>query len=293
MSEPKNCQLSPKVFIVILNYNNLDVMNNCLESVSAIDYPNFEIILVDNHSTDGSFEKAKEAFPQVTYFQNSDNLGFSAGNNVGIRHALKNKAEFVLLLNNDTVVEKDFLAKLVESAQKNPQAGILCPLIYGPDMKKVWFSRGKIDWMRMKTIHETKIFPKKAYSSEFISGCTMLIPAKVFEKTGLLDEAYFLYWEDADFCVKVRKAGFQTLVIPASVIYHFEVSERTSEKKTYWLVFSGLLFFKKNCPWFLRLWIFFYVKMRKINNWVKRVSREDKLAEVVHNAYKDFENAKF
>lgn len=290
--EHKKMHTSPKVFVILLNFNNMDVMNNCLKSLTAIDYPNFEIILVDNHSTDGSFEKAKEFFPHITYYQNNSNLGFSAGNNVGIKHALKNRADFVLLLNNDTIVEKDFLTKLVDIAQNEPAAGIVCPLIYGPDMKKVWFSRGKIDWIRMKTIHETRSFSGHSYDSKFISGCAMLIPTKVFEKTGLLDEDYFLYWEDADFCIKVRKAGFRTIVASNSKIYHFEISESVNKSKLYWLVLSALIFFKKNTPWFWKPWIQIYTKMRKINNWRKRRKSNDEKVLAVHKAYKDFENAK-
>ena len=122
---------APKVFIIVLNYNGKDVTNNCLRSVLAIEYPNFELIVVDNNSTDGSIENAKENFPQLTYFQNKRNLGFSAGNNVGIRYALKKRADYVLLLNNDTLVERDFLQKLIDAAEKIPDAGIICPLEEG------------------------------------------------------------------------------------------------------------------------------------------------------------------
>jgi len=280
----------PKVFIIILNFNNLEVLNDCLQSVSEIDYPNFDIILVDNNSTDGSLEKAKNDFPQVKYLRNKKNLGFSAGNNAGIRYATEKGAEFILLLNSDTLVEKDFLDKLIEEAKREPRAGILCPLIYGADKKKIWFSGGRIDWLRMKTVHQTSLYQEGVFDSSFISGCAMLIPTKVFEKAGLLDERYFLYWEDADFCVQVRKTGFRTVVVPASVICHLEVSEKANNKKVYWLVLSGLKFFKKNAPFLIRPWLWFYVKIRKSYNWLKRNWGKDERAVIVHEAFKDFEN---
>ncbi|MEA2006916.1 MAG: glycosyltransferase family 2 protein [Patescibacteria group bacterium] len=282
---------TPKVSIVIVNFNGKDVLEKCLKSLDKIDYSNFQIVLVDNDSQDGSLQKAKRLFPQITFLKNKTNLGFSAGNNVGIRHALSNDADFILLLNNDTIVETDFLTKLVETVQKEPRTGIVCPLIYGPDMKKVWFSRGKIDWLRMKTAHETKTISQKPYNSDFISGCAMLIPRKVLDKVGLLCEKYFLYWEDADFCQKVQSAGFKLTVCPKSIIYHLEQSENVNENKVYWLVLSALIFFDRNCPWQFRPWIWLYIKLRKLNNFLNRKLNRGNFTESVRRAFKDFKNA--
>jgi hypothetical protein len=254
-----------------------------------LDYSNFETVLVDNGSQDGSFEAAKANFSKSTFIKNTQNLGFSAGVNVGIRYALERGADYILLLNYDVAVKKDFLSILVEEMEKNEKVGLASPVILGGADSQIWFSGGKIDWLKMKTFHEKENLSQNNFNSDYITGCAMLIRSAVFKKTGLLDEDYFLYWEDADFSVKAKKAGYQLLVSPASRVFHFEKSEEKKENKTYWLVLSGLLFFKKNCPLWLRPWIFVYVLARRLKN--RRDVRLDKngLVLAVQKAYRDYE----
>ena len=286
----KNC---PKVFIVILNYNGRDVIKKCLTSVFKIDYPDFEVVIVDNNSSDGSFEMAKSTFSKASFIRNEENLGFSAGNNIGIRFALERMADYVLLLNNDTEVEAEFLKKLVEEGEKNEAIGVLSPVIFFENKQDVWFSGGKINWLKMKTAHEQNIKKDEVYKTKYVTGCAMLIKAGVFKKIGLFDENFFLYWEDADFCLRARKAGFKSLIVSASWVYHAEKSEKSNKNKIYWLVFSGLLFFKKNTPFFLRLWISCYVFFRKIKNRADILRKKDKeISQMVQKAYQDFKNLK-
>lgn len=285
----ENC---PKVFVVILNYNGKDVLKRCLLSVFKNDYPGFEIVLVDNNSTDGSFETAKIDFSKAHFIKNEENLGFSAGNNVGIRFALERMADYVLLLNNDVEVEKDFLSRLVSIAKKNQRVGILSPLIFDGTTRKVWFSGGTISWFRMKSFHEKVEKTADFYESPFVTGCAMLVKKEVFKKIGLLDEDYFLYWEDADFSFRAGKAGLKRVVVTSSRVYHFEKSEKNRESKIYWLVISGLIFFRKNTPAYLRPWIIFYLSLRKMKNYMDILIGKNKLAPIVRKAYKDFKNAK-
>ncbi len=282
----------PKVFIVILNYNGKDVIKKCLASVFKIDYPNFEVVVVDNNSADGSLELAKTNFSKANFIKNETNLGFSAGNNVGIRFALERMADYVLLLNNDTEVEKDFLAKLIEVGKKNKNFGLLSPVIFDQN-KKIWFSGGRISWLRMKSFHKTKAVTKDYYESEFITGCAMLARSEVFKKIGLLDEDYFLYWEDADFSARAGKSGFKNIVVSGSWVYHFEKSEETQKNKTYWLVVSGLIFFKKNSNFLRKLWGSCFLFLRKMKNRYDLFLKKNELAPTVRRAYKDFKNAKF
>lgn len=285
----------PKVFIVILNYNGKEVIKKCLASVFKIDYPNFEVVIVDNNSMDGSFEIAKSTFSRASFIKNEENLGFSAGNNIGIRFAVERMADYVLILNPDTEVEKDFLKKLVEEGEKNSQAGILSPVIFKGETREIWFSGGKIKWLRMKSKHEKDIKKKESYETEFISGCSMLIKAEVFKKNGLFDENFFLYWEDADFSIRARRAGFKNVVVSASWVYHSEESEKNNKNKIYWLVFSGLLFFKKNTPFLLRLWIAVFVFLRKLKNKgaFLRKRKNQEIAKMVRKAYLDFDKLKY
>lgn len=286
-------RVNPKIFIIILNYNGKDVIKNCLASVFKIDYPDFEVVVVDNNSSDGSLESAKNNFSKANFIKNEANLGFSAGNNIGIRFALERMADYVLLLNNDTEVEKDFLAKLVEMAETDEKIGTVSPVIFNGHNRQVWFSGGGINWLRMKTKHSQQIATEDYFETDFISGCAMLVKAEVFRVVGLLDEDYFLYWEDVDFSVRARKAGFKNIVVTGSWIYHFEKSEQEKKNKIYWLVVSGLIFFKKNSPSILKPWIASYVVLRKIKNWADVVFKRNELAPVVQKAYKDFKNTKF
>ena len=120
----------PKVSIIILNWNNYEDTKECLLSLDKITYPNYEVIVVDNGSIDGSTLKIQKEFPQHKYIYNNDNLGFTEGNNIGMEYAMKKGTDFVLVLNNDITVENGFLESLVDIALKNPDAGIVGPAVY-------------------------------------------------------------------------------------------------------------------------------------------------------------------
>jgi len=285
---------SCKVNIVILNYNGKDVLKKCLASVFRLDYPDFEVVVVDNDSKDGSLEEAKNGFSRATFIKNEGNLGFSAGNNVGIKYSLEKQAKYVLLLNNDTEVERNMLSVLIDLMEKQKGIGIMSPRIVRGDSEESWFSGGRIDWMRMKTVHEEVSSEKTRegfFETGFISGCAMLIRREVFAKAGLLDEDFFLYWEDVDFSVRAQRAGFKLAVSPLSKVRHFEKSENFLESKIYWLVVSGLFFFKKNSKCYLRPWISFYTAMRKMKNRMDiRKKPADAIFLAVSKAYDDFKN---
>jgi GT2 family glycosyltransferase len=118
------------------------------------------------------------------------------------------------------------------------------------------------------------------------------VKKEVFKKIGLLDEDYFLYWEDADFSLRSGKNGFKKAVVSSSWAYHFEKSEKNKENKVYWLVLSGLVFFKKNTPFVLRPWIAIYTLIRKTKNYFDILSGKNRLAPIVRRAYQDFKNAR-
>jgi GT2 family glycosyltransferase len=279
----------PNIFIIILNYNRREYLKKCLDSVFRIAYPDFEVVLVDNNSNDGSLEMARAGYSRSVFIKNEENLGFSAGNNVGIKYALERMADWVLLLNNDTRVKSNFLSALVETAESDPEIGIASPLIFDGHTGKVWFSGGKIDWLRMKTVHQSEIKAEDNFATDFISGCAMMVKKDVFQKIGLLDEDFFLYWEDADFSWRAKKAGFKTAVSASSWIDHFERKDGESGNKIYWLVLSGLMFFQKNThSFFLKSWISLYTRLRRIKNLIDVELRKSKSAKLVQKAYEDF-----
>jgi len=241
----------PKVFIIILNWNGWEDTKECLESLDRVAYDNFEVVLVDNGSKDNfqfpisNFQKIK-----IHTVYNEENLGFAGGNNVGIKLALERGAEYVLLLNNDTIVEPDFLVGLVEEAKNDERAGIVGPLIYFHDDKKIiWSAGGKITehFMRGELIGYQKTDEGHYQVAEqvaYISGTCLLIKAEVIKKIGLISEDYFLYYEDTDWCVRAKRAGWRSLVIPQSKIYH-KVSRSTQEFSYPYIYYhsrNGLMF---------------------------------------------------
>lgn len=278
--------LQPKIFIIVLNFNGQDVLMQCLSSVYQSDYLNFEVVVVDNNSSDESLEQAKKSFSRAYFIKNSENFGFSRGNNVGIRWALEKFADYILILNNDTILEKITLSELVQAMQRNESAGIASPIIFSADDRTVWFAGGTINWRKMRTNHVHEIKSDSPYLSEYISGCAMLVKKAVFREIGIFDERFFLYYEDADFSMRAKKAGFDLFIIPSAHIKHLEQSNNKNALKTYWLVLSGLMFFYTYSS--NKLWLFFYIRLRKIKNFCDRVLGSNENARLVHKACKDY-----
>ena len=185
---------NPKVAIIILNWNGLKDTIECLESVKKIDYPNYEIIVVDNASVDGSPEKLKELFPDITLIRNKENLGYAGGNNVGIRYALKNNAEYIFVLNNDTVVvDKDILKILVKTANLYPDAGVFGPKICLYDEpNKIGFSPTYWDKRKCTFILKKYYDYDEVVEIDDIRGCAIFFKREVVEKIGLFDSKFFL-----------------------------------------------------------------------------------------------------
>lgn len=284
----------PKIAIIVLNYNGQDCLLDCLSSLDALLYPNKRVIVVDNASLDTSFAQAKQRFPHFSYLQNTTNLGFAAGMNVGIHEALSHEAQWCLIFNNDAIADKNLLSTLIQESANHPQAGLLCPLIMKPHSDTIWFGKGRLNFFRMRTEHilpSKKDLSQTTYPSEFLTGCALFIRRTVLEKIGFLDENFFLYYEDADFCLRTRKAGFETLVVPAARVWHSEKSQ-SNPKKLYYLVLSGLLFFHKHAPFYSRPYFALYVTIRKIKNHIDTLlGREN--AALVRQAYEDGTNKPF
>ncbi|MFH1359471.1 MAG: glycosyltransferase family 2 protein [Candidatus Omnitrophota bacterium] len=248
-------QENKKVYIVIVNWNNALVTIECLRSLENVSYPNKEIHLIDNGSSDDSLRILEDYRQQspikdiLTLISLKENLGFAGGNNVGIKMALERGAEYVLLLNNDTIVTPDFLTQLVQSAQTIQNLGILGTKInHYPDKDIIWFSRGKIDYFRGAFYHINKE-RKNLVDSDFITGCLMFIPASVLQDVNLFDERYFLNAEDVDLSQRIKKAGYKLVVNQDAVIYHqFSASMGGihSKRNQYYFHRNRMLFFSKN-----------------------------------------------
>lgn len=220
-SDAKNL---PSVVIVIVDYNGVAETSCCLESINAIDYDNYEVYLVDNggnYST--KLQTIASTYARVHYLRSNENLGFSGGNNFALKK-LGSDYDFVLLLNNDTVVTPDFLSKLIKSADDRTLVG--SKIYYWSHKKLIWYAGGGSSRTICKAWHngfkklEEKYDDKGSREVGFISGCCMLIPSKALFDVGFLDESYFLYLEDTDYCFRALDAGFTLRYNSDSVIYH-------------------------------------------------------------------------
>ena len=215
----------PKVTIIILNWNGKEDTIECLESLKHITYPNYKILLLDNGSTDGSIECFRERYPDIEIIENGENLGFAEGNNVGMRKVMEEDADYVLLLNNDTLVDENFLIELVSVAESDPKIGVVGPKIYFPESNIIWYAGGKID-LKHASLDVTGFnnFDSGQHNSvksvEWMTGCAFLIKNEVMEKVGLFDPIFFAYWEEIDWCIKIRKAGYEIDFVPTAIIWH-------------------------------------------------------------------------
>jgi GT2 family glycosyltransferase len=215
------------VAIIILNWNGQADTRACLHSLAQSDYRAHHIIVVDNGSSDDSVPALRRDFPAVTVLANEANLGFAAGNNVGLEHALGRGAEYVLLLNNDTVVDPRMLSELVAASQAHPEAGALgAKIYYHGDPQRLWYAGARWvaeeadfahvgggvvdDGQRWETIRET----------DYACGCALFTRAAVLRRVGLLHAAYFATWEEADWCYQARRLGHASLLAPQAKVWH-------------------------------------------------------------------------
>jgi len=277
--------IQPKVFIILLNWNNWHETRECLESLEKIDYSNFEIVLVDNGSNSSDIENIKEANMQHTLY-NPNNLGFAGGNNVGIKYALERGADYVLLLNNDAIAAPDFLTELVNAGESDKSFGILGSRIYKYGTDDVVFDGGEINKLMTKAEHIkqglTLLLPV-----DYITGAAFLIKREVIEKIGLMREEYFLYYEDVDWCIRAKRAGYKCVLAPTSKVWH-KVSATNKEGSPSYIYYhtrNGLMLakfngniFQKNFAYLLGAWVllkqipkFFMGESKK--TWAKSMTR--------------------
>lgn len=216
----------PSVAIILLNYCNYKDTIACVKTLKKINYTNYLILIVDNHSPNESLKKLSALKDSgICIIDSGKNGGFAYGNNIGIRYALNIGMEYVLLLNNDTLVEPNFLSELITQGVQQAKGDIItCRIMYDFDKNKVWYAGGEIDWNNLRAKHYS--FDGSANLSDnlkevtFISGCCMLISRTCIDKVGMLPEEYFMYYEDMDYCQHAKEEGAKLVYVPSSVIYH-------------------------------------------------------------------------
>lgn len=243
-----------KIYIILLNFNGYKDTIECIKSIrkkeKKIDY---EIIVVDNKSTDNSIEELSK-LRDIYLIESNENKGFSYGNNLGIKYALNKGAKYILLLNNDTVIDENSISILKEEMDKHKKLGIISSRIMYYDFPdRINCDGGYINWLRGTAVIENKgnLYKKceKNFKyTEFVTGCCMLIKREVLETIGYLPEEYFMYYEDVDYCVKVREYGFKIGVCYDSVIYHKESASSGGNENSFaikWNTRNRMIFIKK------------------------------------------------
>ena len=218
---------SPTVCIIVLNWNNPGDTLACLKSLQKLDYPSYSVLVVDNGSTDDSVSVIRERYPDVPLLETGANLGYAGGNNAGIRHVLQQGADYVCILNNDIVVAPDFLGFLMSALESAEDMGVVTPLVLDTSSPESVWALGvrvgkrtaKVDRLYAAADPEA-VVGREPFEVDAASGSAFLVRRKVLEEVGLLDEGYFLYFEEIDWCLMVRKAGYRILAVPSSRVWH-------------------------------------------------------------------------
>lgn len=257
----------PLISIVVLNWNGGEDTVTCLNSLSNLTYPNFNVVVVDNGSRDDSLERLyayAAPFPLVV-LETGRNLGYAGGNNVGTRHALEHGAEFVLILNNDTTVAQDLLESLLAAAQRNPDAGVFSArIMYFDSPERVWFdgahwnpSTLQLEWPRQN--EEEATLDAVDHETDYACGATLFFRSNVARQIGLLDESFFLVWEEVDWSFRARKAGWRNIVVTNAKVWHkigVSFGSESSPLRTYFSIRNQMLWFSRHAPFSarVRLW---------------------------------------
>jgi len=212
-----------QVAVVILNFKVKALTLKCIDSVKNSDFKDLEIIVVDNDSGDGIGQDLKKD-STIKFIQNNKNSGFSGGNNLGIQQALKDQSEYILILNPDTTVDQKAIGILVKK-MKQYDTDIVCPKIYFDDKKTIWYAGGLFDKANVLGSHrgvdeEDKGQYDQDSETDGITGAALMIKREVFEKIGLFDDRYFLYYEDSDLYFRAKQANFKIMYIADAKVYH-------------------------------------------------------------------------
>lgn len=210
------------ISIIIVNYSGKKFLKDCFNSLKNINYNNFEVIMVDNGSTDDSVKYVKSSFPWVRVIQNEKNLGFAQGNNIGIKAS---RGEYILFLNNDTIVEPDFLIELVKIIESNPSIGVCQSKLLLMDDKNMLDSVGSFltQWgfISFEGVYERDNGQYDKYREVFsVKGVSMIVRRKVLEEVGIFDSDFFAYFEESDLCWRAWLGGYKVAFVPWSIVYH-------------------------------------------------------------------------
>ena len=270
-------QGGPLVVSVILNTNRRDDTLECLRSLERTTWPRHQVVVLDNASTDGSVEAIEASHPWVHLLNLTDNRGYAGNNNVGILWALERNADWIMLLNEDTVVDPDCIRRMVEVADADPRIGIVGPMVFhfdSPDT--IQSAGGRLDryWQASHIGANLRVQGQYAEPCEvdWISGCCIMVRREVFENAGLIDDRYFYYWEETELCIRARKKGWRIVHVPGAKLWHkgVQIDYSPPPSVTYYATRNRLLTLSKHeAPLHVRL-LAWAQCVRTLSSWTLR-----------------------
>lgn len=264
----------PLVISVILNTNRREDTLQCIASLMQSNYVNHTAIVLDNSSTDGSVEAIHGEFPSVEIIELEENRGYAGNNNVGIKAALRQGADWVFVLNEDTISDPECLTKLVEVGEGSGQIGIVGPMVYHHDEPDVIQSAGGLLGPYWESIHLAKDEPDNGQFTlprdvEWISGCAIMVRRETIEEIGAIDDRFFYFWEETEWCVRATKAGWRVVHVPAAKLWHKGVQRNYRPKPSlmyYTTRNRFLLLSKHSAP--LQAWLSaWFQSLRTLISW--------------------------
>lgn len=245
---------SPLVYIVILNYNGYIDTIECINSIKRIIYDNYRVVIVDNNSNDDSEKILKEKFPDYIILQTGKNLGYAAGNNIGIKYAVTNNANYICIMNNDVIVNKFFLNKLINYMDDNRNTAMVGPMLLEYKNKDIIQSTGSIINLNkgyalpLNNNKRKNQIKEGIIKCDYVSGACILVRKEIIDVIGLIPENYFLFYEETEWCLKVKQYGYDvTCVCDAEIIHKGSISiNKISGLNEYFMCRSRVVFEKRN-----------------------------------------------
>jgi len=280
---------------VVLHYGDINLTNNCLKSLKA---PDENVFVVVNGKDEEAEKILSIEFPSLKKIVLEKNSGFAKGMNEGIKKAIEERFDWIMILNNDVECYDSFYKTTKEIAESCGERKIVfSPVIYDKDGEKIWFSEGKFSKITGRAKHlgfGKKEIPQEKRESDYLTGCAMCFPSKAVKEAGMMDEEYFLYWEDVDWSLRLKKAGYGLFVYPELKIKHIGSASTQLESKKYLYYYfrNHLRFIFKNISCFLApVVVFFYLLnlLRIVAAWIlfQRKDKKEKIGAVVEGI-KDF-----
>lgn len=248
-----NATYKSKITTLVLTWNSEDFIIDCLSSLMKSEYST-NIIVIDNDSSDNTRKYVHDKYPEITLINTGSNLGYAGGNNVGINYALDINTDYVFIINPDTYIHKDCVKLLVERMKNERELAAVSPKIYYQDTKYIWFAGARVNWFSGNTSQyngeDIGQYDSKRYTKR-LTGCAMLLSVKAIRKVGLMDERFFLFYEETDWSVRFTEAGYKLGMEPAAIFWHNASSSTggyTNPLYHYYMTRNRLLFVQKHKP---------------------------------------------